>query len=108
MCLLAKIEGMPLKSLQEGALWDWTSFGSYLDCLDNKMAINIGFLVGHSALRRVVMGEDSDQETTLKPIEAMKELLSKFLAEGGVGFSHHHPPPTMKVRVTRCPPCRDQ
>ncbi len=88
MRLLAKVEGMPLKSLQEGVPWDWTSFGSYLECLDNKMAINIGFLVGHSALRRVVMGEDSDQEATPAQIEAMKELLSKSLAVGPFDDKH--------------------
>ena len=92
MRLLAKVEGMPLKSLQEGVPWNWTSFGSYLDCLDNKMAINIGFLVGHSALRRVVMGEDSDKEATPKQIDAMKELLSRSLAEGGMGFSSSQSP----------------
>jgi len=30
MRLLAKVEGMPLKSLQEGVPWNWTSFGRYL------------------------------------------------------------------------------
>lgn len=87
MRMLAKVEGMPLQSLQEGVPWNWDSFGSYLALLEGKMAINIGFLVGHSAIRRVVMGEDSDQPATREQLEAMKNLLKKSLAEGGMGFS---------------------
>lgn len=92
MHLLAKVEGMPLKSLQEGVPWNWSSFGSYLDCLENKMAINIGFLVGHSALRRVVMGENSGKPATPAQIDEMKALLSTSLAEGGMGFSSSQSP----------------
>ncbi|HAD09611.1 MAG TPA: aminoacylase [Porticoccaceae bacterium] len=92
MRLLAKVEGMPLQSLQTGVPWDWDSFGSYLDKLEGKMAINIGFLVGHSALRRVVMGEDSDKPATPEQLGAMKSLLKKSLSEGGMGFSSSQSP----------------
>ncbi len=57
MRMLARVEGMPLESLQEGVPWDWSSFGEYLGKLEGKLSINAGFMVGHSALRRVVMGE---------------------------------------------------
>ena len=87
MRLLAKVEGMPLQSLQEGVPWNWDSFASYLALLDGKMAINIGFLVGHSAIRRVVMGEDSGKPATPEQLETMKDLLKTSLAEGGMGFS---------------------
>ena len=87
MRLLAKVEGMPLASLQEGVPWNWDSFASYLALLDGKMAINIGFLVGHSAIRRVVMGEDSGKPATPEQLETMKDLLKTSLAEGGMGFS---------------------
>ena len=87
MRLLAKVEGMPLASLQEGVPWNWDSFGSYLAMLDGKMAINIGFMVGHSAIRRVVMGEDSGKPATPEQLETMKDLLKTSLAEGGMGFS---------------------
>lgn len=87
MRLLAKVEGMPLAALQQGVPWNWSSFGSYLALLENKMAINIGFMVGHSAIRRVVMGEDSGKPATPAQLEAMKDLLKTSLAEGGMGFS---------------------
>lgn len=92
MRLLAKVEGMPLQSLEAGVPWNWNSFGSYLEQLEGKMAINIGFLVGHSALRRVVMGEDSDKPATAEQLDAMKTLLKKSLSEGGMGFSSSQSP----------------
>ena len=51
--MLARVEGMPLESLDAGVPWGrWQSFGDYLACFDNGLAVNAGFLVGHSALRR--------------------------------------------------------
>ncbi len=61
--MLARVEGMPLESLDAGVPWgSWQSFADYLGCLDNTLAVNAGFLVGHSALRRTVMGERANAE----------------------------------------------
>ncbi len=88
MRMLARVEGMPLESLREGVPWDWSSFGEYLDRLDGKLAVNAGFMVGHSALRRVVMGERAvGHEATQQELDAMLDLLRASLAEGGLGFS---------------------
>ncbi len=46
MRMLARVEGMPLESLEAGVPWDWQSFGEYLDRLDGTLAVNAGFLVG--------------------------------------------------------------
>ena len=59
MRMLARVEGMPLASLQQGVPWNWRTFGEYLDAIDGSLMPNAGFLVGHSALRRTVMGERS-------------------------------------------------
>lgn len=88
MTMLARVEGMPLESLQQGVPWDWTSFGSYLDKLEGRLAVNAGFLVGHSALRRVVMGERAvGHEATEEELDQMVELLQQSVREGGMGFS---------------------
>jgi N-acyl-D-aspartate/D-glutamate deacylase len=88
MRMLARVEGMPLESLQEGVPWDWSSFGEYLDRLDGRLAVNAGFMVGHSALRRVVMGERAvGHEATPEEQAAMVALLRASLSEGGLGFS---------------------
>src|SRR5262249_44239241 len=68
MEMLSRVEGMPLESLRQGVPWDWTSFGEYLDKIDGTLAPNAGFLVGHSAIRRVVMGEAAT-EREAKPDE---------------------------------------
>jgi len=86
--MLARVEGMPLDSLDAGVPWDWTSFGSFLDKLEGTLAINAGFMVGHCAIRRTVMGERAvGNEATDKELAEMKDLLRTSIAEGGMGFS---------------------
>lgn len=94
MRMLARVEGMPLQSLRDGVPWNWTSFGSYLERVQEQQpAVNIGFLVGHSALRRAVMGAAAvDQPATPQQLAAMQQLLHQSLAEGGMGFSSSQAP----------------
>jgi N-acyl-D-aspartate/D-glutamate deacylase len=88
MRMLARVEGMPLESLSAGVPWDWQSFGEYLDRVEGTTALNAGFLVGHSALRRVVMGEDAvGKPASAEQVQAMVDLLHQSLAAGGLGFS---------------------
>lgn len=86
--MLARVEGMPVKSLQQGVPWDWTSFGDYLSRLDGKLGVNAAFMVGHSALRRTVMGERAvGEKATEAEIAAMQALLRQSIREGGLGLS---------------------
>lgn len=88
MRMLARVEGMPLESLQHGVPWSWRSFAEYLAALDGTLAINAGFLVGHSALRRAVMGEAAvGHAADAAQMDAMVALLHESLAAGGMGFS---------------------
>ena len=86
--MMAKVEGMPLAALENGVPWNWSTFGEYLDALDGRLGVNAGFLVGHCALRRKVMGADRGEEVaTDDEIAAMRALLAESLAAGGLGFS---------------------
>lgn len=87
--MLARVEGMPLESLEAGVPWGtWKSFADYLGCLDQTLAVNAGFLVGHSALRRTVMGARANTETASdRDLGSMKALLRESLEAGGLGFS---------------------
>ncbi len=86
--MMAKVEGMPLAALEHGITWDWHSFGEFLDRFENKIAVNAGFLVGHCAIRRYVMGEASvGEEATPEQISLMVALLKTSLEQGGLGFS---------------------
>ncbi|WP_420638205.1 N-acyl-D-amino-acid deacylase family protein [Candidatus Poriferisocius sp.] len=88
MHMLARVEGMPLESLQEGVPWNWRSTAEYFDAFDGTLSINTAFKVGHSALRRVVMGEDCvRREATPEELEEMKSLLRAGLEAGALGFS---------------------
>ena len=86
--MMAKVEGMPLVALEEGVPWTWESFGDYLGALEGKLGVNAGFLVGHCALRRKVMGAERHSEiATDEEIAAMRALLAESIDAGGLGFS---------------------
>ena len=86
--MMAKVEGMPLPALETGVPWQWRSFSEYLGALDGNVGLNVGFLVGHCALRRNVMGADATEgEATPEQQEAMVRLLHDSLEAGGIGFS---------------------
>ena len=88
MRMLARVEGIPLEALQQGVPWSWQTTAEYLDAIDGNVAVNAGFKVGHSALRRVVMGDDSVRRaSTGEELEAMKALLRDGLEAGALGFS---------------------
>ena len=78
--MMAKVEGMPLDALENGIGWDWTTFGEYLGRLEGKLGVNVGFLVGHCALRRWVMGSERGAEVAdEKELAAMTALLSESI-----------------------------
>ena len=86
--MLARVEGMPLDALQAGLDWQWSSFGDWLKRFDGHIAVNAGFLVGHSALRLAAMGEDAvGGLATPAQVDRMVALLHEALADGGIGFS---------------------
>ena len=86
--MMAKVEGMPLAALEHGVEWNWESFAEYLDRLDGAIAVNAGFLVGHCAVRRYVMGAESiGRAATEAEIAAMVAELHRAIESGGLGFS---------------------
>ncbi len=88
MRMLSRVEGMPLESLREGVPWNWRTTAEYLDAVDPLLAVNAGFKVGHSAIRRVVMGEAAtEREATDVEVAAMAGLLHDGLSAGAMGFS---------------------
>jgi len=94
MKMMAKVEGMPLAALQQGLTWDWSSFAEWLTALERPLGVNAGFLCGHSALRRAVMGEDAvGGRASPAHVEAMTRLLHQALEAGAMGFSTSTAPP---------------
>ena len=87
--MLSRVEAIPMESLQEGIPWEWTSFGEYLDFIDQGLGINAGSLVGHSAIRRWVMGEDAyvREVATESELNEMKALIRDSIKAGALGVS---------------------
>jgi N-acyl-D-aspartate/D-glutamate deacylase len=92
--LMARVEGIPLPALQQGVPWDWKTFADYLDRVEHGgIAVNAGFLCGHSALRRVVMGDDAvGTEANEAQLAEMERLLHDALDAGAMGFSTSQAP----------------
>jgi N-acyl-D-aspartate/D-glutamate deacylase len=86
--LFAKVEGMTPSVLEQGLPWDWDSFPSYLDALDARLGINLACYVGHSALRRFVMGAAaSERVATADELARMQQLVRAAMHAGAAGFS---------------------
>jgi N-acyl-D-aspartate/D-glutamate deacylase len=74
--------------LRAGVPWNWQTTADYLDSLEGRLGINAGFMIGHSALRRVAMGPEANQRTaTAAEVAVMVRLLRDGLEAGGMGFS---------------------
>ena len=91
----ARVEAVPRSVLDQGIPWGWHSYGDYLDALEGKIGVNIGGLVGHTAMRYYIMGEEAvEREATADEIARMRALLREQLEGGALGFSsdvvEHH------------------
>ncbi len=70
-----------------GVAWDWRTFEGYLDAITRaRPATNIVSLLGHSTLRRFVMGTDR-RPPTAPELRRMEGELRMALAAGARGFS---------------------
>ena len=88
MRMLSRVEGMPLESLEKGVPWNWRSTGEYFESVDGLLGINAGFMVGHSAVRRVVMGPAAvERESTPEELDAMRDVVRASMEAGAIGFS---------------------
>ena len=86
--MMSRVEGMALAALEEGVEWTWSGFGEYLDALEGRIAVNAGFMVGHCALRRHVMGPDAvGGQPTERQTAAMTALLHDAMDAGAWGLS---------------------
>jgi N-acyl-D-aspartate/D-glutamate deacylase len=86
--MMSRVEGMALVALEEGAPWNWHSFGEYLDALEGRIAVNAGFMVGHCALRRYVMGPEAvGGQPSQEQLAAMVRLLREAMDAGAWGLS---------------------
>ncbi|MCZ6665400.1 MAG: amidohydrolase family protein [Gammaproteobacteria bacterium] len=88
---LENVEGMTASALQAGLGEDWPfeTFPEYLDVIESRgIAINVGAMIGHTALRTYVMGEEAtEREATAAEIDHMRALVDEAMTAGALGFA---------------------
>ncbi len=85
---LARVEDISATAILKGVTFRWDSFGEYLAAIDRPMGINVAANVGHTAVRRYVMGDDaSARAATPQEIDAMKAHIREAMAAGACGLT---------------------
>ena len=90
MRTLENVEGMSVEALRVGlGNWGFETFPEYLDALQNNgCAVNMAAMIGHTALRMYVMGEDAtEREATAEEIATQRRLVTEALEAGALGFA---------------------
>jgi N-acyl-D-aspartate/D-glutamate deacylase len=86
--MLSYVEAIPMDVLQAGVPWNWETFPQYMSAIGQRLGVNVGTLVGHSALRLYAMGEAcSDRDATPDELETMRRLVRESLEAGALGLS---------------------
>jgi N-acyl-D-aspartate/D-glutamate deacylase len=85
--MLARVEGMPLSALRASTDWGWSAYAGWFERFEGKLGVNAGFMVGHSTVRRAVLGEGSGGPATDDQVAAMARLVEQALEVGAIGFS---------------------
>jgi len=90
--MFAKVEGMSPVALS-AVEWDFESFPEFLEARRGRLGVNMACYVGHSAIRRTVMGEEgSERQATAQEVETMRRLVAESMDAGAAGFSSSHGP----------------
>ena len=90
--VFARVEGMDPASLGH-VEWAFETFGEFLDSRTGRLGVNLGMYVGHSAVRRWVMGDAAyERAATEAEVAVMVEMVDAAMAAGALGFSSSHAP----------------
>src|SRR5438552_2971113 len=91
---LGHVEGMPVEGLCAGIAWEWESFAEYVGGVGGRpLGMNVGALLGHSALRAYVMGDDAyARAAQASEVEAMAALVREGMAAGALGLATSRSP----------------
>jgi N-acyl-D-amino-acid deacylase len=86
---LEQVEGMSASALEAGLTWSFETFSEYLGQIDRRpKRLNMACMVGHTALRWYVLGDDAwEREATSDEVGRMQGLLGEAIESGAIGFS---------------------
>ncbi len=86
--MLSYVEAIPMEVLKSGVPWTWETFPEYMRAIGGRLGVNVGTLVGHSAVRLYAMGEEcSERAATEAELETMRRLVREALEAGALGLS---------------------
>ena len=86
--MLSYVEAIPMDVLQAGVPWSWETFPEYMTAIGQRLGVNVGTLVGHSAVRLYAMGEAcSDRDATPAELETMRRVVRESIEAGALGLS---------------------
>jgi N-acyl-D-amino-acid deacylase len=86
--MLSYVEAIPMDVLQAGVPWSWETFPEYMRAIGARLGVNVGTLVGHSAVRLYAMGEAcSEREATEAELQTMRRVVREALEAGALGLS---------------------
>ena len=86
--IFARVEDMDPIALSNVQWDDFETFGEFMNSRKGRLGVNFACYVGHSNIRRWVMG-DAALERTATPAEiaAMRKMVAEAMAAGAAGFS---------------------
>src|SRR5438105_3774477 len=84
---LSYVEAIPMEVLRT-VEFDWETTGQYMDRLDKCLGVNVGNLIGHTAVRHYVMGEECQKPgASDNQIKAMQDVVRDGMKAGALGLS---------------------
>src|SRR5436305_10229631 len=84
---LSYVEAIPMEVLNT-LEFTWQTFPEYLDQMDHHLGVNVGNLIGHTAVRYYVMGDECQKRTaTDDEIKEMQDLVREGMQAGALGLS---------------------
>src|SRR5664280_2247938 len=90
--MFARVEGMGLAAL-ENVAWEFETFDEFLSSRSGALGINLGMYLGHSAIRRWVLGDEAHERgATQGEIETMVSMVDAAMKAGALGFSSSQAP----------------
>src|ERR1700749_1631981 len=84
---LSYVEAIPMSVLRT-VDFDWETIPQYMDHLDKRLGINVGNLIGHTAVRHYVMRDDCQKAgATDDQIRQMQDVVRQGMEAGALGLS---------------------
>jgi N-acyl-D-aspartate/D-glutamate deacylase len=84
---LSYVEAIPMDALRT-IDFEWESIADYMDVLDRGLGVNVGNMIGHTAVRYFVMGDESQSRAANDDeVEEMRTIVRDGMNAGALGLS---------------------